>query len=53
MIKPFATPCIASRQLLVRNNSTAEILQILLNHATAMEGFITKPTTSLLTLRKP
>jgi predicted nuclease of predicted toxin-antitoxin system len=39
--------------LVVGNTSTAEILQILLNHTTAIEGFITEPTTSLLTLRKP
>ena len=39
--------------LVVGNTSTAEILQILLNHTTAIEGFITEPNTSLLTLRKP
>ena len=39
--------------LVVGNTSTAEILRILLAHATAIEGFITEPTTSLLTLRKP
>ena len=38
--------------LVVGNTSTAEILRILLAHATAIEAFITEPTTSLLTLRK-
>ncbi|MCX5956680.1 MAG: hypothetical protein NTW51_09835 [Cyanobacteria bacterium] len=39
--------------LVVGNTSTAEILRILLAHATAIEKFITEPITSLLTLRKP
>jgi len=39
--------------LVVGNTSTAEILRILLAHATAIEAFITEPITSLLTLRKP
>ena len=37
--------------LVVGNTSTAEILRILLAHSTALEAFITEPTTSLLTLR--
>jgi predicted nuclease of predicted toxin-antitoxin system len=39
--------------LVVGNTSTADILRILLAHATAIEAFITEPITSLLTLRKP
>ncbi len=39
--------------LVVGNTSTAEILRILLAHASAIEAFITEPITSLLTLRKP
>ena len=39
--------------LVVGNTSTAEILRILLAHATAIETFVTEPITSLLTLRKP
>jgi predicted nuclease of predicted toxin-antitoxin system len=39
--------------LVVGNTSTAEILRILMAHATAIEAFITEPITSLLTLRKP
>jgi predicted nuclease of predicted toxin-antitoxin system len=39
--------------LVVGNTSTAEILRILLAHASAIEEFITEPITSLLTLRKP
>ena len=39
--------------LVVGNTSTAEILRILLAHATAIEAFVSDPVTSLLTLRKP
>ena len=42
-----------SRFLLVGNTSTAEILRILLAHATAIDAFVSDPVTSLLTLRKP
>jgi hypothetical protein len=36
----------------VGNTSTAEILQILLAHASDIKTFISEPTTSLLALRK-
>ena len=39
--------------LVVGNTSTAELLNILLTHTTAIETFITEPVTSLLTIRKP
>ena len=39
--------------LVVGNTNTAEILRILLDHATAIESFVTEPITSLLTLCKP
>jgi predicted nuclease of predicted toxin-antitoxin system len=38
--------------LVVGNTSTAEILQILLAHASDIKTFISEPTTSLLALRK-
>jgi predicted nuclease of predicted toxin-antitoxin system len=38
--------------LVVGNTSTAEILQILLAHASEIKTFISEPTTSLLALRK-
>ncbi len=39
--------------LVVGNTSTAEILQILLANASAINTFIAEPITALLTLRKP
>jgi predicted nuclease of predicted toxin-antitoxin system len=39
--------------LVVGNTSTAEILQILLANASAIDTFIAEPITALLTLRKP
>lgn len=37
--------------LVVGNTSTTEILRILLAHASAIQAFVTEPTTSLLVLR--
>ncbi len=39
--------------LVVGNTSTQEILRILLVNTSAIQAFISEPTTSLLALRKP